>query len=81
MKLLAQSVYVDDVICGAEGEHEAYSLYSSSKEMLSHGSFNLRKFTTSSPSLQMFTDSQELPKPPQNTKLHANVTEADETYV
>ena len=36
----------------ADREHEAYALYTKSREILSHGSFNLRKFTTNAPSLQ-----------------------------
>lgn len=37
--------YVDNV-CGADQEHEANELYTVSRENLSHGSFNLRKFAT-----------------------------------
>ena len=81
VRLLTQSIYVDDVVCGADREHEAYALYTNSKEILSHGSFNLRKFTTNCPSLQSLVDSQEasLENPP-GTKPHLNVVEADETY-
>ncbi len=50
--MLRRSIYVDDVVCGADNEDEAYALYSGSKEILSHGSFNLRKFVTNSPTLQ-----------------------------
>lgn len=37
---------------GAEDEESAYKLYMESKEILRNGSFNLRKFATSCPSLQ-----------------------------
>lgn len=50
LSTLLQSLYVDDV-SGADGE-EAYVLYVGVKEMLSHGSFNLRKFITNSSALQ-----------------------------
>ena len=57
-------------------------MYTSSKEILSHGSFNLRKFTTNIPSLQSLFDSQEASlKDPQDTKPQTNVVEADGTYV
>ena len=46
VKLLLQSIYVDDVVSGADHEEEAYTLYTASKEILSHASFNLRKFVT-----------------------------------
>ena len=79
VQLLKQSIYVDDVVCGADGEHEAYTVYARSKEILSHACFNLRKFTTNAPSLQTLVDSQEAPQRTlPGAKLKAQVTE---TYV
>ena len=78
--LLARSIYVDDVVCGADQEQEAYTVYASAKEILSHGCFNLRKFVTNSASLQALVDSQEATGTP-GTKSEAQVMEADETYV
>lgn len=49
VKTLMESIYVDDVVCRADGEE---AIYAESKEILSHGSFNLWKFVTNSPSLQ-----------------------------
>jgi len=49
---ILQSIYVDDVVFGADDEESAYKLYLKSKEILRNGSFNLRKFATSCPSLQ-----------------------------
>ena len=40
-KVVAQSMYVDDVVFGADTEEEADALFTSSKEILGHGSFNL----------------------------------------
>ena len=56
---LSQSLYVDDLVCGASSEHEGYELYRDSKWMLASGSFNLRKFSTNSPQLQMAIDKAE----------------------
>ena len=39
---LSRSTYVDDIIAGADSEDDAFRLYAESKEMLSHGSFNLK---------------------------------------
>ena len=47
-----QSIYVDDVVFGADDEESAYQLYQESKDILRRGSFNPRKFTTSCPSLR-----------------------------
>ena len=41
---LINSVYVDDVVCGANDENEALSLFGEFKSLLSGGGFNLRKF-------------------------------------
>ena len=56
--ILTQSIYVDDVIFGADTEEEAYALYMSSKEIFAQGSFNLRKFVTNVQSLQRSVDAQ-----------------------
>ena len=56
---ILQSLYVDDLVSGADTEREAYELFRRSKEMLSSGSFNLRKFTTNSPQLQDTIDKTE----------------------
>ena len=62
VKILMESIYVDDVVFVADMEDNAYTLYTSSKEILSHGSFNLRKFVTNSPSLQKLIDAQRQPQ-------------------
>lgn len=38
---LMHSMYVDDMVCGANTESEAYTLYLESKDMLARGGFNL----------------------------------------
>ena len=52
VETLTRSTYMDDIVTGAESEDEAYQLYLDSKEVLSHGSFNLRKFLSNFPHLQ-----------------------------
>ena len=42
VRLLARSIYVDYVVCGADREREAYIVYTSSREILGQGCFNLR---------------------------------------
>ena len=78
--LLAQSIYVDDVVCGADKEQEASMVYASAKEILSHDYFNLRKFVTNSACLQALVDSQQAAGTP-GTKSEAQVMEADKTDV
>ena len=49
---LLQSMYVDDVTCGATSEDEAFQLYDTSIKLFAEGGFNLRKFVTNSSNLQ-----------------------------
>ena len=59
VETLSRSTYVDDIVAGADSEDEAYQLYLESKEVLSHGSFNLRKFVSNSSHLQKRIDERE----------------------
>ena len=45
---LLESFYADYLICGGSDDNEANSHYMFAKNVLSHASFNLRKFITSS---------------------------------
>ena len=45
------SIYVDDLSSGDEDDNAAYELYIKSKQRLSEGGFNLRKFLSNSPIL------------------------------
>ena len=83
VRILMQSTYVDDVVAGANSEDEAYTLYTASKEILSHASFNLRKFVTNSPTLQDRVDSEDVQsKDGTNSQAEFTKVEAlEETYV
>ena len=52
MRDLLRSIYVDDIVFGADDEESAFDLYVKSKDMLKSGSFNLQKYVTNSPALQ-----------------------------
>ena len=41
---LQRSLYVDNVVCGAEDEEQAYQMFMESKKILEEAGFNLRKF-------------------------------------
>ena len=79
---LMRSIYVDDVTYGAEGESEAYQLYTLSKGIFAEGGFNLRKFVTSSPSLRqrISADEHRSEKKHPVFDTNSNVVEDDMTY-
>ena len=54
-----ESIYVDDVVMGANDMHEAFMLYRESNEIISKGDFNLRKFATNCRELQGLIDAEE----------------------
>ena len=70
---------MNDVVCGADLEKETYSLHTDSKEILSHGSFNLRKFITNFPSLQKKIEANLVQKESMNAS--SNIEVSEETYV
>ena len=79
---LMRSIYVDDVTYGAEGESEAYQLYTLSKGIFAEGGFNLKKFVTSSLSLcqRIAADEHRSKKKHPVFDTNSNVVEDDMTY-
>ena len=57
--LLSRSMYVDDVISGAQDELQGEQLYLKSKEVLKDRGFNLRKFVTNLDVLQQRIDAHD----------------------
>jgi len=51
VKLIQESLYVDDLVCGETSIERAFKVYHMSKRMMSEGGFNLRKWVTNSPEL------------------------------
>ena len=75
---ILQSLYVDDLVSGAKDEESAYELFVTSKQILKSGSFNLRKFATNSPSLQVVIDNLENSKISKPEKSFCN--DVDKTF-
>jgi hypothetical protein len=48
---LRESLYVDDLVSGAQNDEKAFQIYKQSKEIMSTGGFNLRKWHSNSRSL------------------------------
>ena len=59
VKLIRQSIYVDDMVTGTMNIDEAQKLYSESKNIFKLGGFNLRKFFTNVPELQKLFNAEE----------------------
>lgn len=56
---ILSSLYVDDIVSGAESEEKAWKIYMGTKSLLKSAGFNLRKFVSSSCSLQEVADQDE----------------------
>ena len=74
VKRLQESIYVDDILTGAEDVETAWQLYLHSKEILKTGGFNLRKFKTNDSDLQRRMTEAE------GTIPYASETNDNETY-
>ena len=78
-ELLEKSLYVDDLITGENDDEKAFIVYKKSKQIMSEGGFNLRKWNSNSRDLLKTTEdcesSQDQTKPQQNT-----TNEDDESY-
>jgi hypothetical protein len=48
---LRESLYVDDLLSGAQNDEKAFQIYEEYKEIMSAGGFNLRKWHSNSSSL------------------------------
>ena len=59
VRRLMLSLYVDNVVCGAETEVEAGNLFRLAQHILAQGGFNLRKFISNSSSLQTLMDTTD----------------------
>ena len=59
VKKIRESIYVDDVLMGANDMHEAFTLYQESKHIFSTGGFNLRKFARNCAKVQSLIDTAE----------------------
>ena len=59
VKKIRESIYVDDVLMGANDMHEAFTLYQESKHIFSTGGFNLGKFATNCAKVQSLIDTAE----------------------
>ena len=51
VKQIEDSLYVDDLVTGAEDDAKAFDVYQTSKKVMAAGSFNLRKWHSNSPKL------------------------------
>ena len=53
MKLLSDTLYVDDFPGGASNREEGFKVYCQAKEVIKGGGFNLRKWRTNNQDLQL----------------------------
>ena len=78
VKKLCRSIYVDDLIFGADDEDEAGQMFLQAKEILKDGGFNLRKFHSNSALVQARVDPTASSEP----SFHGPglTVESEETY-
>ena len=80
VEAFSRSTYVDDIVAGADSKNDAFRLYTESKEILSHGSFNLRKFLSNSPQLQNRINKSEATAAPTDSVKGPMIRPSDESF-
>ena len=58
-EILKDSLYVDDLVSGARNDEVGFELYKNSKELMSKGGFNLRKWNSNSKELLEVINKEE----------------------
>jgi hypothetical protein len=77
-ELLEKSLYVDDLVTGAENDEKALTIFKKSKQIMAEGGFNLRKWHSNSHTLLRAVESYEV-----SSEIKSNqdaTTEDDESY-
>ena len=78
-ELLEKSLYVDDLIAGAEDKKKAFDIYQKAKKIMSEGGFNLRKWNSNSRSLlEKFAKIEE--KQTNVTDVNTDLSEDDNSH-
>jgi hypothetical protein len=84
IKMIEESLYVDDLISGCENESKAFEIYQSSKCILAEGSFNLRKWHSNSSELLDRIHQAEagdgINQHSKDDKKPKSITEEDQSY-
>lgn len=81
VKLIKNSLYVDDLLAGVSDVQEGFEVYQQSKELMAKGSFNLRKWNSNSSVLLQRINNEE-GAVVQSNKEEANqpIEEEDESF-
>ena len=77
--LLEKSLYVDDLLSGAENDEKALKIYHKSKKIMASGGFNLRKWNSNSQTLLKSIEACESSQEQRRSVDHATA-EDDESY-
>lgn len=79
--LLEKSLYVDDLITGEEDYESAFAVYKKSKQIMSQGGFNLRKWSSNSRELKKaIEECENQQSTPHESSKQSATTEDDESY-
>ena len=82
VELTKKSLYVDDLLTGADNVQEGFELYQDSKELMAKGAFNLRKSNSNSNELlQLINNKEESVAQTKTEKSNSVVEEEDESFI
>ena len=80
-ELLEKSLYIDDFITGEDDYESAFAVYKKSKQIMSQGGFNLRKWSSNSHELmKAIEDCENQQSRPHESSKQGATMEDDESY-
>jgi len=80
--LIKKSIYIDDLLTGADNVQEGFELYQDSKELMAKGAFNLCEWNSNfSELLQLIKNKEESIAGTKTEKANAVVEEEDESFI
>ena len=80
--MIKKSIYIDDLLTGADNVQEGFELYQDSKELMAKGAFNLCKWNSNfSELLQLIKNKEESIARTKTEKANAVVEEEDESFI
>ena len=80
ISLVRNSLYVDDLVTGADTVDEAFNIYKGARRLMVEAGMNLRKWSSNSPELMKLIQADECKRRDDVVEVKSTVMEEEESY-